>query len=165
MLGETNADESIPPSLLEFISMIEHGADIKSQMKHGASQSDISIAQLLQFNCFAKYKEDATSHRHRQARETPFAVYVGLSVYSRTRRSLIGSRSIRTSLPEQHTAKHRHTITSYPQKIFLTLTLPTAPKLPIHSTTRYPTNIHTLKTQILKYTHPPLFLLLIWRSL
>jgi len=87
MLDETsNAKESVPPSLLEFISMIEHGADIKSQISHGASKSDLAIAQLLQYNCFSKYKEDATTHRHSKSRESPFAVYVGLSVYSRTRK-------------------------------------------------------------------------------
>lgn len=66
--------------------MIEHGADIKSQIKCVASKSDLAIAQLLQFNCFSKYKEEATSHRHSKTRETPFAVYLGLSVYAKTRK-------------------------------------------------------------------------------
>ena len=57
--------------------MIEHGSDIKSQLGHGASKSDIAIAQLLQYNCFDRHSKD---------RETPFAVYVGLSVFGKTRK-------------------------------------------------------------------------------
>ena len=77
-LEGNNMEEAIPPSLLEFVCTIEHGADIKSQIKHGASKSDLAIAQLLPYNCFAKYKEYASTHRHSKDRETPFAVYVGL---------------------------------------------------------------------------------------
>lgn len=56
--------ESVPPSLLQFICMIEHGADIKSQLCHGASKSDLAISQLLQYNCFSKYNEVSKVHRH-----------------------------------------------------------------------------------------------------
>ena len=66
--------------------MIEHGADIKSQIKHGATKFDLAIAQLLQYNCFAKYKEDASTHRHSKDYETPFVVYVGFSVFAKTRK-------------------------------------------------------------------------------
>ena len=59
---------------------------IKSQINNGASKSDLALAQLLQFNCFAKYKEDATSHRHIKSRETPFAVYLGLNVFAKNRK-------------------------------------------------------------------------------
>lgn len=57
-------DEAIPLSLLEFVCMIEHGADIKFQLKCGASKSDLALAQLLQYNCFEKYKEGVKVHRH-----------------------------------------------------------------------------------------------------
>ena len=66
--------------------MIEHGSDIKSQLEHGASKSDMAIAHLLLYKCFAKYKEGAQSHRHSKDCETPFAVYVGLSVFGKTRK-------------------------------------------------------------------------------
>ena len=78
-LEGSNIEEAIPPSLLPFVCMIEHGADIKSQIKHGATKSDLAIAKLLQYNCFAKYEEDASTHRYSKDRETPFAVYVRLS--------------------------------------------------------------------------------------
>lgn len=41
-------EETVPPSLLQFVCMIEHGADIKSQIQNGASKSDLAISQLLQ---------------------------------------------------------------------------------------------------------------------
>ena len=43
-------DNTIPPGLLQFVCMIEHGVDIKSQIRNGASKSDQAIAQLLQYN-------------------------------------------------------------------------------------------------------------------
>ena len=69
--------------------MIEHGADIKSKIQHGASKSDLSISQLLQYNCFAKCKEGTNVHRHSKDRETPFAVYMGLHVFAKMRKRQI----------------------------------------------------------------------------
>ncbi|KAK1906058.1 Nicotinate phosphoribosyltransferase [Dissostichus eleginoides] len=66
--------------------MVEHGADIKSQLRFGASKTDFAIAQLLQYNCYARYKEGASTHRHSKDRETPFPVYMGISVYAKTRK-------------------------------------------------------------------------------
>lgn len=83
---EGDTDGAVPSLLLQFVSMIEHGSDIKSQLEHGASKSDIAIAQLLQYNCFDKYKEGAQTHRHSKDCETPFAVYMGLSVFGKTRK-------------------------------------------------------------------------------
>jgi len=85
-LSDDCLEKAIPPSLLEFVCMIEHGADIKSQLKCGASKSDLALAQLLQYNCSDKYKEGVKVHRHSKDRETPFAVYVGLSVFAKTRK-------------------------------------------------------------------------------
>lgn len=82
-------EDSIPPSLLQFVGMIEHGADIKSQLRFGASKSDLAIAQLLQYNCYARYKEGASTHRHSKDRETPFPVYMGMSVYAKTRKRML----------------------------------------------------------------------------
>ena len=79
-------EDAVPSSLLQFICMIEHGADIKSQLQHGASKSDLAMAQLLQYNCFAKYKAGSHVHRHSKDRETPFVVYMGMSVFAKTRK-------------------------------------------------------------------------------
>ena len=82
--------DAVPASLLQFIGMVEHGADIKSQLGFGSSKSDQAIAQLLHYSCFSKQKEQATTHRHSKDRETPFPVYKGMAVYARTRkRSLV----------------------------------------------------------------------------
>jgi hypothetical protein len=39
--------DSIPRCLVELVSMIEHGPDIKSQIENGLAKSDFAIAQLL----------------------------------------------------------------------------------------------------------------------
>lgn len=84
--SEGSVKNAIPPLLLQFIGMVEHGADIKSQLRFGASKSDQAIAQLLQYNCYSRYKEGAATHRHSKDRETAFPVYMGLSVYAKTRK-------------------------------------------------------------------------------
>ena len=78
--------KSLPKSLLQFVCMIENGADTKSQLRFGATTTDLAMAQLLQYNCFAKYKEGAAAQRHSRDRETPFHVHIGLSVYAKTRK-------------------------------------------------------------------------------
>ena len=87
--NDTNLEQAVPPSLLQFVCMIEHGADIKSQLQHGASKSDLSISQLLQYNCFVKHKEGTNVHRHSKDREPPFAVYMGMYVFAKTRKRQI----------------------------------------------------------------------------
>lgn len=79
-------EESIPPTLLQFICNIEHGVDIKSHLNHGVFKSDIAIAQLLQYNCYNKCTYGAATHRHSKDRETPFAVYIGMTVFAKTRK-------------------------------------------------------------------------------
>ena len=37
-------DKVVPP-LLQFVAMIEHGADIKSQIRFGTNETDLAIAQ------------------------------------------------------------------------------------------------------------------------
>uniref|UniRef100_UPI00358FC12B uncharacterized protein isoform X2 n=1 Tax=Myxine glutinosa TaxID=7769 RepID=UPI00358FC12B len=81
-----NVEDAIPPSLLQFVCNIEHGSDIKSQLTNDASKSDIAIAQLLQYNCFGKYMDGGQHHRYSKDHETPFAVYVGLLVFAKTRK-------------------------------------------------------------------------------
>ena len=79
-----------PPSLLQSVGMVEHGADINSHLRFGTSQTAEAIVQLLQYNCFSWYKEGAAVHRHSKDRETPFPVYIGVSVFAKTRkRSLV----------------------------------------------------------------------------
>ena len=48
---------AISSTLLQFVCMIEHGADINSQLRFGAPKTDLTMAQLLQYNCYAKYRE------------------------------------------------------------------------------------------------------------
>ena len=85
-LDDKSVYDSMPAALLQFVGMIEHGADIKSQLRFGTTASDLAMAQLLQYNCFAKYKEGAVTQRHSRDRETPFPVYIGMSVHAKTRK-------------------------------------------------------------------------------
>lgn len=55
--GHFNRDyivDSVPRCLVELVSMIEHGPDIKSQIENGLTKSDFAIAQLLYFNSHRK---------------------------------------------------------------------------------------------------------------
>ena len=79
-------ENSIPYFLLQFVCIIEHGVDIKSQLKFGASKIDLSMSQLLQYNCYAKQKEESKIHQHSKDRETQFPVFLGMSVYLKTRK-------------------------------------------------------------------------------
>lgn len=83
---DTDLQQAVLSSLRQFVCMIEHGADIKSQIQHGPLKSDLSISQLLQYNCFAKYKEGTDVHKHSKDHETPFTVYMGLYVFAKTRK-------------------------------------------------------------------------------
>lgn len=85
-LYKDSVHDSLPSALLQFVCMLEHGADIKSQIRYGATTTDLAMAQLLQYNCFAKYKEGATTQRHSRERETPLPVYIGMSVHAKTRK-------------------------------------------------------------------------------
>ena len=78
-----------PPMLLNFVSSISHGTDIKSHMDVGVSKPDVALAQLIQFNCFAKYNASALYQRHSKDRESAFPVFTGLSVHSKTRKKEI----------------------------------------------------------------------------
>ena len=53
--------------------MIEHGVDIKSQLRFGASKTDSAKAQLLRYNCYSRYKEGVSTNRHSKECETPLA--------------------------------------------------------------------------------------------
>ncbi|KAK3882465.1 hypothetical protein Pcinc_013172 [Petrolisthes cinctipes] len=47
-------EQAIPLTVLKFVAMLEHGMDFISQLRCGASKSDLAIAQLLQYNCYAR---------------------------------------------------------------------------------------------------------------
>ena len=83
---DKDLEHAVPPSLLQFVCMIEHGADIKSQLQHGASKSDLAVSQPLQYNCFTKYKEGTDVHRHSKDIVPYYAVYIGLYVFAKTRK-------------------------------------------------------------------------------
>ena len=77
--------KSIPPSLLALVSMILEGPNIKS---HGSTnqQSELTIAQLLNFNSKKHPKEAPGLTHHSKDNETPLPLYLGLMIHAKTRR-------------------------------------------------------------------------------
>ena len=61
-------DDSISPKLLQFVCMIEHGADIKSQLRFGASKTDLAMVQLLQYNFYGRCRNEKATQRHSKDR-------------------------------------------------------------------------------------------------
>ena len=51
-------EEASPSSLLQFVGMIEHGADINSQLRFGVSKTDLVIEQLLQYKCYESTQKE-----------------------------------------------------------------------------------------------------------
>ncbi len=85
---ENSLTHSVPPSLLQFVCMVEHGADIKSQLRFSATTTDLAMSQLLQCNCFAKKNEGSTApQRHSRDHETPFPIFLGCLCMPRQERS------------------------------------------------------------------------------
>ena len=87
--GTFNKDcqvKSVPNSLLTLVSMIHRGPSIKAQGVDGFSQATLSVAQLLQYNCFVRQRHEAAGVHHNKARETPLPVYIGLNIHARTRK-------------------------------------------------------------------------------
>ena len=80
-----SVENSIPPTLQQLVCMIEHGIDIKSQIEFGSSTTDLAVAQLLQYNCYT-HKANISIFRHSKNCETPFPIFMGLSLYGKTRK-------------------------------------------------------------------------------
>jgi hypothetical protein len=57
-------DEQIYIYIYIYVCMWEDGADIKSQIRYGASKPNLALAQLLQYNCSARHNEGVKTHRH-----------------------------------------------------------------------------------------------------
>ena len=87
---EWHLQDSIPSSLY----MIEHGADIKSQLRFGATKKDLAMAQLFQYNCYENHKECTPTHRHSKHLKSPFPVYMGILLFAKTRKKCLVEISI-----------------------------------------------------------------------
>ena len=76
---------SVPPSLVSLVKMILYGTNIVSQLENSSSQAALTIAQLLQFNCYSCRRETSSNYgRQSKDRETPLPLYVGLPVHAQT---------------------------------------------------------------------------------
>ena len=71
--------DSVPRCLVELVSMIEHGPDIKSQIENGKVRFSTST--------ITKRDQNTSEHSgHSSDREPSFAIYIGLLLYAKTRK-------------------------------------------------------------------------------
>ena len=56
---QKSIEESTTSLLEQFVCMIDLDADVKFQLRFSASKIDVAMAQLLQYNCSTKYRDDA----------------------------------------------------------------------------------------------------------
>ena len=47
------------------------------------------MAQLLQYNCYSKYKECASTYRDSKERKPPIRLFLGMSVYAKTQKEVL----------------------------------------------------------------------------
>ena len=71
----------------QSVPMIHEGASIKAQSnRSGMTQATLSTGQLLQYNTSNRRLVESTGCHHTKVRETPLPIYVGLTVYGKTRK-------------------------------------------------------------------------------
>ena len=87
--GKDCQAKSVPFSLLAIVSMIQYGANIQHQEETKASQSTLSVAQLLLSNSYVRTRTASSSSRHTKSRETPLSIFLGLYVYIKTRKKVV----------------------------------------------------------------------------
>ena len=82
---DANCQEtSVPKSLLSLINMILYGPNIETQSCNlTANQPGVTIAQLLQYNCYA-CRRGTKQERKNKSCETPVTIYTGLAIHSKT---------------------------------------------------------------------------------
>ena len=78
--------KSVPKSLLALVDMIHNGPNIADHNSPNMSQATLSIAQLLQYNTFARRRPGSNAIYHMKGRETPLPIYMGLTLHAKTRK-------------------------------------------------------------------------------
>ena len=68
--------DSVPRCLVELVSMIEHGPDIKPQIEIGLAKSDCAIAQLWYFNSHKKGTKTQVNTRDIQVTANHLLLYM-----------------------------------------------------------------------------------------
>ena len=79
---------SVPTSLVTFISMLVSGTVITDSLPTSAHKASLTKVQLVKFNMVKGKRSNTTneSARHSKEQETPFPLYLGLMIHSRTRK-------------------------------------------------------------------------------
>ena len=84
---ENCMETSVPQSLIELVSMIEHSPDIETIIETKTTKSDLAISHLIQYNCHRSPKKRNTMlQKHSKCRETPIIIYVDSLLFAKTRK-------------------------------------------------------------------------------
>lgn len=79
-------ESSVPKSLLSLINMILYGQNIETQSSNlSITQAGLTLAQLVQYNCYIRRRGGLKQERRKKSRETPVAIYTGLAIHAKTR--------------------------------------------------------------------------------
>jgi hypothetical protein len=79
--------DSVPPNLIRMLQMLLYGSANELLTPRAA---EVSIAQLIAYNCVHRPEQNGGPPRHSKDRETPLPIYVALKIYGTVRsRSLI----------------------------------------------------------------------------
>lgn len=78
---------------MSLVKIILYGLNIESQLENSSPHAALTVAQLLQFNCYFRRREtNSNCDRHRKDRETPVPLCVALTVHAQTpKRELVGT--------------------------------------------------------------------------
>jgi len=80
--------------------MILYGPNIESQLENSTSQAALTVAQLVQFNCyFSRRETNSNCDRQSKDRETPVPLYVGLTVHAQTRKRELVDTLFKLGMP------------------------------------------------------------------
>ena len=91
-------EDSIPPVLFQFVSMLEHGTDIKSQLQFGASKTDFALSQLLQCNCYANIKMEENCYNILKIVKLHFRYFLDCQYTRRPGRNTLSNCYMNTAL-------------------------------------------------------------------
>ncbi len=86
--SENCQDDAVPAKLKALVNMILEGPNIKDQTENDNKSAGLTIAQLLMFNSVKHHRKGGVKSRmarHMRNRETPFPIYLSLTIHAHTR--------------------------------------------------------------------------------
>ena len=79
-------EDSVSKSLLALFAMPMDGTNIMTNHLDTIRQSSLSLAQLLQYSSYVRWRGTSVHTHHSKNIETPLPVYIGLMIHGHTRK-------------------------------------------------------------------------------